>query len=64
MNALAMIRRLFILLLCAAPFLASAQERPAAQPEAAATPAEAANPPKPRIEKLDATRYRIGKVIL
>lgn len=55
-----MIRFPFILVLCAAPLLAFAQESPVAS--AAATP-EKPKPVKPTIEKLAETRYRIGNVI-
>ena len=56
-----MIRRLLVLI-CAGPSLAFAQDGPAVPPSPAPAPAQAVVPAKPQIEKLDETRYRIGKI--
>lgn len=58
-----MIRPLLILL-CAGSTLASAQDDTAKQPVAPPAPDQAMVPAKPQVEKLDETRYRIGKVVL
>lgn len=59
-----MTRRLAILLLLAtgAPFT-HAQDRAPVEPASLPAPDQAVAPVKPAIEKLDATRFRIGKII-
>lgn len=58
-----MIRPL-LAILCTVVSLASAQDEAAKPPTAPPAPDQAAAPEKLQVEKLDATRYRIGKVIL
>jgi hypothetical protein len=60
----AVIHRTAIILLTASLSLASAQDRAPVEPATLPAPEQPMKPVQPAIEKLDDTRYRIGKIIL
>jgi hypothetical protein len=57
------ISRLVILILVAGASLTPAQDRAPVEPASLPAPDQAVEPVKPTVEKLDDTRYRIGKIV-
>jgi hypothetical protein len=58
-----MISRLVILILAAGASLVPAQDRAPVEPASLPAPDQPVEPVKPAVEKLDDTRFRIGKVV-
>ena len=58
-----MISRIAILILAAGASLVPAQDRAPVEPASLPAPDQPVEPVKPTVEKLDDTRYRIGKVV-